>query len=205
MLRLKKVEDENEILNRKVAELEAKLNSSPTAQASNWSKFLSTSDKKSNEQRNVINSVASDIRERQRNEKNVCIFGLAQSLKVIPAERATEDREKVEEIFSKINVSPSIVKFHRFKPRNESVPGLVLVELASKEERNEVLRAAKRLKEEINFERVFINPDLTLAERELSKELRQKRDELNEKLKNNNKGEEYVYVNGGDKVVKKQK
>ena len=62
MLRLKKVEDENEILNRKVAELEAKLNSSPTAQASNWSKFLSTSDKKSNEQRNVINSVASDIR-----------------------------------------------------------------------------------------------------------------------------------------------
>ena len=77
-------------------------------------------------------------------------------MKVIPAERATEDREKVEEIFSKINVSPSIVKFHRFKPRNESVPGLVLVELASKEERNEVLKAAKRLKEEINFERVFI-------------------------------------------------
>ena len=35
MLRLKKVEDENEILNRKIAELEAKLNSSPTAQASN--------------------------------------------------------------------------------------------------------------------------------------------------------------------------
>ena len=48
MLRLKKVEDENEILNRKVAELEAKLNSCPTAQASNWSKFLSMIDKKSN-------------------------------------------------------------------------------------------------------------------------------------------------------------
>ena len=35
MLRLKKVEDENGILIRKVADLEA----SPTAQAPNWSKF----------------------------------------------------------------------------------------------------------------------------------------------------------------------
>ena len=79
-------------------------------------------------------------------------------MKAIPAKGATDDREKVEEIFSKINVSPSIVKFHRFQPNYESVPGLVLVELANKEERIEVLRAAKRLKEKINFERVFINP-----------------------------------------------
>ena len=50
----KKVEDKNANLNRKVPELEAKLNSSPTAQASNWSKFLSTSGKKSNKQRNVF-------------------------------------------------------------------------------------------------------------------------------------------------------
>ena len=81
----------------------------------------------------------------------------------------------------------------------------MLVELASKEEGNEVLRAAKRLKEEVNFERVFINRDLTLAERELSKELRQKRNELNEKLKKGNKGEDYVYVIRFDKVVNKQK
>ena len=81
----------------------------------------------------------------------------------------------------------------------------MLVELASKEEGNEVLRAAKRLKEEVNFERVFINRDLTLAERELSKELRQKWNELNEKLKKDNKGEEYVYVIRGDKVAKKLK
>ena len=132
--------------------------------------------------------MASDIRERQRNENNICLFGLAQPLKVIPAEPATEGRKKVEEIFCKINVLPSIVKFRRFKPSNEIVTGLVLLELASKEERNEVLRAAKRLKEEINLERVFINPDLTLAERELSKELHQKRNELNEKLKKDNKG-----------------
>ena len=67
------------------------------------------------------------------------------------------------------------------------------------------MRATKRLKEEINFERVFINPDLTLAEGELSKELRQKRNELNEKLKKDNNGEEYVYVIRDDKVLKKQK
>jgi hypothetical protein len=46
---------------------------------------------------------------------------------------------------------------------------------------------------------------VTLSERELSKELRQKRNELNEKLKKDNKGEDYVYVIRGDKVVKKQK
>ena len=45
---------------------------------------------------------------------------------------------------------------------------------------------------------------MTLAERELSKELRQKRNELNQKHKKDNKGEEYVYVIRGE-VVKKQK
>ena len=65
------------------------------------------------------------------------------------------------------------------------------------------MRAAKRSKEDINFERVFINPDLTLAERELSKELRQKPNELNEKLKKDNKSEEYVFFIRGYKVVKK--
>ena len=69
-----------------------------------------------------------------------------------------------------------------------------------------VIAAAKKLRSFAEFKNVYINPDRTEAERELERQLRQKRDTLNkEKEEKPNEGRHCIWYIRGDKLFKTDK
>ena len=74
-----------------------------------------------------------------------------------------------------------------------------MVNLRYSEDRNIILKAAKQLKEINNYRNVFINPDLTVAQQNLAKKLRDIRREENAKL---SKDSDHYFGIRNDRVVK---
>ena len=71
----------------------------------------------------------------------------------------------------------------RFRANNENstVPSPVFVQMNSQASRNLVLKEARKLRGAQGMDKVYIKPDQTEAERELERQLRVRRDELNKK------------------------
>ncbi len=82
---------------------------------------------------------------------------------------------------------------------NDRIPP-VIITLKEHINRNTILKAAKSLKNTNKFNGIFINPDLTEAERTLDKQLRLKRNELNEEEKG--KHQPFRWGIRGDKVIR---
>lgn len=121
----------------------------------------------------LVNAVAADVRQRQKRESNVVIFG-------IPSPKSeNDDKEFTQELFRKLCSSDKkIVKIHRFKAKASSLrEPPVVVELNSKVDRDEILKNAKSLKNETSskFAKVYINPDLTYVQRMEAKRVREEK------------------------------
>ena len=126
-----------------------------------------------------------------KREKNIVIFGLVESNSNEKEKKIEHDASMVDDLFKTIKIRKSFIKrIHRFNNRNVSKEsnnirrGPVLVELTNDIERNEVLIAAKTLKDVTGkFEKVYINPDMSPEERILHKKLIKERNENNNQLK----------------------
>ena len=138
--------------------------------------------RKSINQLNLINAVAKESKERKMREKNVIIFGLAASTNKNKDNAFDEDKKNVITIFNKIDANVNIEHIINLKTRNENQPPFIVV-LKDKHERNKVLKSSKVLKDDDSFSKVFINPDLTEAERHKAKLLKEECHRMNTEKK----------------------
>jgi hypothetical protein len=131
----------------------------------------------------VTNAAINELNEREKRKKNVIIYGVPESTKVVLTEKKAEDEQKIKEIFTFIgnsDVKPAYSR--RLRSKDETRPGPILVELTDASLRNPVLLAAKKLRTSEEHKQIYISPDLTEAERQLDYKLRQERNKLNASL-----------------------
>ena len=151
----------------------------------------------------IINAVVTDLNNRKVRENNIVVFG-------VPVSDNSKDnsaKDTVKEVLSTVGVdSVKIGEMYRLKSKSSTKPPPIVVQLPTREDRNEALKRSKNLRCESRFDGVYINPDLTWAERVEAKELRQKRNDMNKELeeKSKNSGEklDYHFVVRHGKVVK---
>jgi hypothetical protein len=80
----------------------------------------------------------------------------------------------------------SKIKISRFKPnQNSNRAPPILIQLCGDGDRSVILKAAKELRKLTEYKDIYINPDMTDAERILDKKRREDRFSLNERERNN--------------------
>ena len=151
-------------------------------------------------QLDLINGIALENKEREKKKKNLIIFGANESNDIENNNNSEKDGEQVKNIFTIIDIDFEKVKtIMRFnKSKRGSNPATILVELKDAKDRYNILKKARKLKEHSEYNKVFINPDLTLSQRDLGKKLRDERNMRNLE----NKDKTYTFVIRSDKVIK---
>ncbi|CAF1064320.1 unnamed protein product [Brachionus calyciflorus] len=174
----------NATLSNKISELEGKeVSSSPKLFSD-----LFKRKKPNTEENNILNAMRIEQKQEDKKSKNVVIFGTKFT------EDTNVDKNLVKEISECIGFDPSKVKYiKRFKRKSNEVESTpLLVELEDKENKAEMLKLAKELRNDRRFDKIYINPDLTFAERELNKSLVALRNELNRNNDSSTTGYRYV-------------
>ena len=148
---------------------------------------------------NVLNAFTSERNEQARRESNVLIMGVKDT---------SDDLAKstVERIFAELNIDTAkIVSVYRFKQStNNAHPPIIKVCLPNKDDRLSVLKASRQLREKPTFAKVYINPDLTFAQRSQEKLLIAERNAANELRLKSTKPEDKTYYFGiRNSVVKR--
>jgi len=118
--------------------------------------------------------------EREKRKQNLIVFALPSSSASEESERRKQDSDMCAKLFQAIGQSPrSIESVRRFSSKSESSPAPVLIKLASNINILDILASAKLLRNCSEFDKVYINADLTKAGRSLKSELRKQRDAKN--------------------------
>ncbi|CAF0922503.1 unnamed protein product [Brachionus calyciflorus] len=116
----------------------------------------------------------SDLFKRNKTDKNVTETNIINAIRI---ERSEEEKKCKN------------VRFKRKETTTESTP--LLIELNEEKSRIDILKRSKNLKDNETYNKVYITPDLTFAQRELNKKLVEKRNELNSKNDANKTGYRY--------------
>lgn len=122
-------------------------------------------------EKSVRRAVQSELSDKERRSSNVIVAGLA------PDENVPDDVLFLQLCESNLSTKPVIIR-DRCRRLGKVVAGKIqplLVTLSSPASARELLRSAKELRKSANRvvrERVFMNPDLTAAERQLAYEQR---------------------------------
>jgi hypothetical protein len=154
----------------------------------------------------VLNAISAETKKKSSKDENIVIFGLTESSKSNKDEKNEEDRSKIEDIFQALNLhSVNIDKHYRIKGSKTTgsidKPGILIVELKSKIEQQQVLQESRNLNNISEYKgKVYINADLTIAERSGLKMLLTERNRLNKIESDNNSPFRYVIRN--DKLEK---
>lgn len=121
--------------------------------------------------------------ERELRKQNIVILGTKPSGSNDSKQKEEDDKTELKKMFQAIGVDFGVVKkFWLFKSKPESkFHPPILVKLHENVERMDIVAAGKKLSKLGEFNRVYINPDLTLFQREEERELRKMRNELNSK------------------------
>ena len=205
--RIKTLENQNNILNEEnkqnKAIMEKEIENIKTSTTNNvWTTITKKNVKKTQEQISIINTIADEGKNRNKKETNIVIFGLKESSKESITEKKKEDDEKFLEIMKelKINITKIEASFRPpVKDKNKQRPLVIM--LKTKEERNSVLKVARKLKGTV-FDGVFICPDLTEAQRLQFKELLVLRKKLNDERTTEQIEAKIYYGIRDNKVVK---
>ena len=122
----------------------------------------------------VLNSVVSEQRERERRKRNVIVFGVPMSSKTTPEGQDADDKGFIERAFRAIKADVKKIKnIRRFKANPSSNrPAPILIQLYGDGDRSVILKAAKELRKLTEYCEVYINPDMTEAERILENSLK---------------------------------
>ena len=136
------------------------------------------------ERRNDDEAIFREFEERYRRRKCIIISGLNESSGSLE-ERRKSDRDAVEELVQEIGVNDMDLvadQVSRIGPlnTNSSRPRLLRVKCETMEEKLSILRLSKKLRDCEEYKGIYVNPDLTLKQRELGKiqrqELKRRRD-----------------------------
>ena len=114
------------------------------------------------------------------------------------------DKSLVHDLFDKINISKQKIKsIYRFNKKNESnYPAIIKVELNDADDKNYILKASKLLKSIENYKQVYINNNLTPAQRKIEIELIKARNTANDERSSEQKSKLYFSIRSG-KVIPK--
>nr|XP_047129682.1 uncharacterized protein LOC124809582 [Hydra vulgaris] len=131
----------------------------------------------------MLNCVANENKDRMKRDKNLIVFGIPASTKKEPNEKQVDDENKIKELLTNVKInSDNIIKCFRLRSKDPNKPPPIIVETTDTVARNNIVKAAWR-----KFEGIYVNPDLTEAQRrqdrQLRDELKKKNEPLN--LKNN--------------------
>ena len=142
-------------------------------------------------------SVIEEVEDRQRRQKNVIISGIPEQKTGDADERKKADAEIVEELMQELSVNKDdIARIHRIGKPGIGTGRLLKATFRDHETRQEMLRKARQLRNIPAHRKTFINPDLTLNQRN-------ERKVLNEELKKRRgMGEDVVIWRG--KIVQKK-
>lgn len=202
------IKQENKI---QTLEMTIKQNSTLTQ---SWASITSKNIKKSEDQLNVINTICVEQMEKKNKEKKVIIYGIPISDKDDESEKQIDDEVQVKEIIGniesilnkdksgkdKIKFSVKYTKRVRAVQNGNKVPPIIVECCKDEPQRNVLLSGVRLLKKtNNNLKGIYINPDLTEAERKLSYELRQERNKKNDELMAQT---DYYYGIRNNRIVK---
>lgn len=142
----------------------------------------------SNEERNIIQAIRIEQLDNESREKNILLMGVISPPESLDlAAKKDQDWRNIDKIFEKCDLNPNMIKrWTRFKKTHNSPhEPIIKVELYHRDDVYVTLRASRKLKDSTGKSNIFINPDLTPAQRHAEKTLITKRNELNKKLPSN--------------------
>ena len=129
----------------------------------------------------TMNSIVLEQKQRDEKKQNVIIFGFKKGLK----SDIETDKLEINKLFESIDLDKKIIKsINRFKSKKDEITP-VIVTLDANVNRNIVLGAARKLLSIQAYKGVYINPDMTEAQRYLDFQLRSERKRLNEEESSN--------------------
>lgn len=158
--RLEEVLKQNTELQSRVGELEERVRSLSAQSNGDGSPSISE-------------TVYREMEDRHSRQKFLIISGLEEPLTGSPAERRLRDKEIVEGLAHKIGVTDfEVSDVLRIGPVHGRKPRLLRLKCPSKTVRTSLLRSSKNLRKHSEFQKVYINPDLTPLQREKDRLLR---------------------------------
>jgi hypothetical protein len=168
---IKKRDDEIKIRDEKIAELIKKA----AAPANAWFK-------KPEAEIYFLAKVRQEQSESERIKRNVIISGIPETGND-ENEKLTNDNGRVEEVLNAVGLSRNTVQ-RQVRLRSPMNPNakLILVEFTEVEHRDTALKRSGVLKTNQSFKDVYLNQDMTKAERVAERDLRKERNELNASL-----------------------
>lgn len=143
--------------------------------------------------RNIARGEVRENNDKKGREANIVISNVDESI---------EAEDEVPQILAHLGVTVEVNEIRRMgRNKKKDYNRLIWVRLGNKKERNNVLDAAKKLKEEERWKNIYINKDMTEAEREqaynLREELRTKR-----RQENANRGRSRYVIHRGRVVTR---
>lgn len=114
-----------------------------------------------------------ELEDRHRRRKFLVISGIEEPCNGSPAERSLEEAQVVEDLAHKIGVQDiKVSEVLRVGSQHSQKPRLLRVKCSSMVIKSSLLRSAKNLRKFPEYRKVYINPDLTQAQRQVEKSLR---------------------------------
>ena len=123
-----------------------------------------------------------EAEQRAARRNNLIISGVAESSVGTVEDRKAADESFLNTLIRDLGLASGIIQsFRRIGKITDSKPRLLLITCRTAEQKFAFLRVAKRLRNMESYRRIFVNPDETEKQREISKQLRE---ELNQRKKN---------------------
>lgn len=151
---------------------------SPQQSANFWSKATALSTKQ------LCTQIEKESKEKAAKKNNIIIFGIKTN---------EQDLNQVKTLLNEVERSIDVqnITINRFKStKNEEAPPCQVV-LESEADKIKILKASKNLRNNNNYNGVFINPELTKLKMEATKKLKQERKAINDKLPHGETGKKY--------------
>jgi hypothetical protein len=186
-------------INIKQNGLEKKIGENQAAAATNapscWFKTMNGQEKKTVEQLSLISVAANENKEREERENNVMIFGMASITETNTEVKRQKEKDKVKEIINSLSLNMDIKYVRSLKAKDDNTTPLV-VNVGNKTHRNELLKQSKNLRNMEGYNKIFISPDMTEAQRVELKSLIAERNNKNAKRSEDDKTKHYFGIRG---------
>ena len=169
--------------------------------------FKSKETEKMNFEIKNIYNIQQDLFAREKKINNIIIYGLNMDKLQNNEINHDSDKSKIDNLLRVAEVDMSkIIKYKRLiNKNNESNNPPILIEFNNINDKVKLLKKSSLLRKNKEYEKVYINEDLTTAQRIINKELLQLRNELNSHDNTKDLNVNYYFTIRNGKVVKKLK
>ena len=141
--------------------------------------------------REEIAGVLDELQDKERRKFNVIVHNLPEASNTDQPDKKGDQERFTDMIKNGLKLVVKCTNSFRIRKKIENKPRLLLVTLATMEDRTNILRSAATLRSTPEWGNVYITPDLTWQEREKARTLRQ------ELARRKALGEEHIHIRQG--------